>query len=141
MTTQARSLYDDLITLNWYFSDRCCTGSDFDCLSMVDFLALRLIHQRHHCPIQTISKALCMTKSGATRVVKRLEKQHLITITTSSDDARVRCLSLTEKGNKAVSNVIQTQTQHLQALLESIGDEKSQQLTSGIKALMTTLKP
>ncbi|OED43832.1 hypothetical protein ACH42_08980 [Endozoicomonas sp. (ex Bugula neritina AB1)] len=107
---------------------------------MVDFLTLRLIHKYHHCPIQTISKALGMTKSGATRVVKRLEKQGLISICTSSEDARVRCLSLTETGSKAVDNVIQTQTRHLQTLLTSMGDENSHQLSSGIEALMTTLK-
>ena len=141
MTAQATRLYDDLTALTWYFSDRCCTGSDIECLSMVDYLALRLIHNRHYCPVQTISKALGMTKSGATRVVKRLEKQSLITIMTSPVDARVRCLSLTEAGNKAINNVIETQTRHLQALLESMGDENSQQLASGIEALLAIIKP
>ena len=71
---------------------------------------------------------------------KRLEKQNLIAITTSPDDARKRCLSLTEAGNQAINDVIQTQTEHLQALMESMGDEKSQQLAAGIEALATTLK-
>lgn len=108
---------------------------------MVDFLALRLIHQQQYCPTQSISKALGMTKSGATRVVQRLEKKELVTIHTNPADARERCLSLSEAGQQTIDCVIQVQTRHLQALLDSMGDEKSQQLTSGIEALMVNLKP
>lgn len=140
MNKPALRLYEQLIALSWYFNSSGCDGSQCQSVSMTDFLALRLIHQHKNCPVQTISQTLGMTKSGATRVAKRLEQQGLITITTSEADARVRCLSLTKEGNQCMDDVIARQTDRLQQHLDSMGTEQSRQLIGGLDTLMSSIK-
>ncbi len=139
MNKQASLLYDNLICLSWYFNGLCCSGSQHENLAMVDLLTLKLIHNCPESPIQIIGTTLGITKSGATRVVQRLEKQNLVAINISPDDARVRCLSLTSAGLKTIKEVTQRQTGHLQTLLESMDKDEVRQLTSGINALKGSL--
>lgn len=140
MSTPPLHLYEQLIALSWYFNSSGCDGSRCESVSITDFLALRLIHQHQSCRVQTISQTLGITKSGATRVAKRLEQQGLINITVSENDARVRCLSLTTQGSQCMDDVIIRQSGKLQKHLDSIGVEQSRQLMEGLDALMTSIK-
>ena len=140
MSKSALRLYEQLIALSWYFNSSGCDGNQCQSVSMTDFLAMRLIHHHQHCPVQTIGQTLGITKSGATRVAKRLEQQGLINISISEVDARVRCLSLTQEGNQCMDDVIARQTGKLQQHLDSMGSEQSQQLIQGLDALMTSTK-
>ena len=140
MASSVEYLYDDLVSLSWCFSNDCCSENQSSPLPMVDFMALRWIHQNHQTPIHCIGKALGMTKSGATRVVKRLEKQGFVAISTCTEDARVRCLSLTQEGSEAVERVIDSQSSQLNVLLAMMGENLSQQLAVGVKALLETMK-
>ena len=141
MKKQALNLYDDLISLTCYFNSNGCGNSGCQNISMTDFFALRLIHRYQPCPIQTLGHCLGITKSGATRVAKRLEQQALIMISPSPTDGRVRCLSLSDAGNDCMNKVISSQTTRLQQQLDSLGKEKSRQLISGLDALMSVLTP
>ena len=140
MSKPALRLYEQLITLSWYFNNSGCDGDRCQSVSMTDFMALRLIHHHKNCPVQTIGQALGITKSGATRVAKRLEQQGLITITPSEADARVRCLSLTQVGSQCMDDVIARQTGRLQQHLDSMDTEQSRQLITGLDALMSSIK-
>lgn len=108
-------------------------------LNMVDFLALRLIHKHDRCPVQTIGKALGMTKSGATRVARRLEKKGLLDITGSHEDGRVRCLQLTRNGQECMARITHSQAEQLQKHLDSMGAQNSRQLINGLTSLMQNL--
>lgn len=140
MSKPALRLYEQLIELSWYFNSSGCDGNQCQSVSMTDFLALRLIHHHQNCPVQTIGQTLGMTKSGATRVAKRLEQQGLINITTSETDARVRCLSLTQEGSLCMDDVTARQTGKVQQHLDSMGSKQSRQLIEGLDALMTAIK-
>ncbi len=144
MSDQARRLYNNLLTLSWYFSDQCrsdssCNDRPCEDFSLIDFLALRIVERQKNCPVQTIGRALGITKSGATRVVKRLENRGLLIMKSSPDDGRIRCLCLTEAGRECMDSVNRHQASSVGGLLEKMGPEKSRQLDEGLQALMKVL--
>ncbi|MGI9276698.1 MAG: MarR family winged helix-turn-helix transcriptional regulator [Endozoicomonas sp.] len=145
MNEQAKRLYNNLLTLSWYFSDQChsgkgCDSGECDDFSLIDFLAMRVIDKQQNCPVQAIGKALGITKSGATRVVKRLEKRGLVAMKSSTEDARIRSLCLTESGQDCMNSVNRYQADSMSELLSSMGEEKSRQFDEGLQALMAILQ-
>ena len=140
MSQQAKQLYDSFLKLSHYFSNICCNGESCEDFTLIDFLALRCIQTQPHCSVQTVGQALGFTKSGATRVIKRLESRELIAICTHPDDARIKCLFLTELGESCLQSVSDTKSRHIEQLLKDMGPENSRKLIEGIQALMQHLK-
>ena len=140
MTKQVERLYDSLLQLAWSFNTYCCDSEEFGEFTLIDFLALRIIDQQKDCPIQTLSKHLCVTKSGATRVVKRLEKRSLVTINNSTSDGRVRCLRLSKEGLQSLTKIQEMHCGKIQASLKHLNTEQSQLLESSLTDLQQTLQ-
>ena len=92
-----------LIDIAWHFGSKgpqgeCCAG-----LSIPDFLALDKVATTSDCPIQSIGSDLGFTKSGATRVVTRLESKDLVRRIQSLADGRVCCVHITSKGRRVLA--------------------------------------
>lgn len=75
MNKQARQLAglleDVMYNLGTYnMSGNCCEN-----ISHGEFRALRIISRMDRCTMQDIAKGIAVTKSGATRIVSRLEEK------------------------------------------------------------------
>lgn len=140
MSQKAKQLYDSFLVLSHHFNNACCTKEQCEDFSLIDYLALRSIQSQPQCSIQTIACTLGFTKSGATRVIKRLERRGLISIGIHSEDARIKCVALTDAGQECMASVSDFQSQRIEQLLKKMGPEASQQLLSGIQALMQHIK-
>ena len=139
MGHSARQLYNDFLTLSRHFSGACCTSKSCDDFTLIDFFALRNIHENPDCSVQTVGHRLGFSKSGATRVVKRLENRELITIGTSPEDGRIKCLAITSQGAECLNSVENFQAKRIEAILDKMGPEKSQKLMEGMAALMSQI--
>ena len=140
MSQQAKQLYDSLLTLCHHFSGTCCSSDHCEEFSLIDFLALRSIQSQPHCSIQTVGKTLGFSKSGATRVVKRLETRNLVSICVSPEDSRIKCLSLTGHAEECLEATANYQSDMIDDLLKKMEPETSQQLIDGLQALIKHLK-
>ncbi|AMO54857.1 hypothetical protein GZ77_25100 [Endozoicomonas montiporae] len=140
MSQQAKQLYDALVTLSHNFSTNCCESSQCEEFSLIDYLALRSIQNQPRCSIQTIGQALGFTKSGATRVVKRLEARDMVNICVNPDDSRIRCLSLTELAEECLQSVVSIQEKRIDKLLKKMEPEAAKQLAKGLQTLVQHLK-
>jgi MarR family transcriptional regulator, organic hydroperoxide resistance regulator len=97
---QTSKLIRGLIEIVWHFGPQSMDGSCCDNLSMPEFLALEKVSVTKNCPVQDIGVKLCFTKSGATRIVNRLEKKGYVQKRKISDDGRVCCVAITDEGQK-----------------------------------------
>ena len=138
MSQQSERLYHHMLALAWRFNSLCDSGA-CEHFSLIDLMAMRTIQCENQCPVQTVGKRLGITKSGATRVVKRLVCRGIVSITESPDDGRIKCLSLTEEGSNCLNLVKKKQSAHIAKSLSHLGNEQSKQLEDGIQSLLEVL--
>ena len=140
MSQQAKQLYDALVTLSHHFSTTCCESSHCEEFTLIDYLALRSIQNQPECSIQTVGQSLGFTKSGATRVIKRLQGRNMISICVNPDDSRIKCLTLTELAENCLQSVVSIQEKRMDKLLKKMEPETAKQLTQGLQTLVQQLK-
>ncbi|UYM17784.1 MarR family winged helix-turn-helix transcriptional regulator [Endozoicomonas euniceicola] len=140
MSQHAKQLYDALVTLSHHFSTTCCESSHCEEFTLIDYLALRSIQNQPECSVQTVGQSLGFTKSGATRVIKRLQARNMISICVNPDDSRIKCLSLTELAENCLQSVVSIQEKRMDKLLKKMEPETAKQLTQGLQTLVQQLK-
>ena len=140
MSQHAKQLYDALVTLSHHFSTTCCESSHCEEFTLIDYLALRSIQNQPECSIQTVGQSLGFTKSGATRVIKRLQGRNMISICVNPDDSRIKCLTLTELAENCLQSVVSIQEKRMDKLLKKMEPETAKQLTQGLQTLVQQLK-
>ncbi len=91
-----------LIEIAWYFGPRGLNGKCCENLTMPEFKALDKIAATRNCAVQDIGYSLGFTKSGATRIVNRVERKGYVKKIRSSDDARVCCVRMTKTGEQVL---------------------------------------
>jgi len=93
-----------LIEIAWYFGPKGLNGECCENLTMPEFIALDKVSTTPHCAVQDIGYRLGFTKSGATRVVNRLEKKGYIKKIKSNEDGRICCVEITKAGEHVLSS-------------------------------------
>lgn len=124
-----------LIEIAWHFGPKGLNGECCDDISMPEFLALDKISNTRDCPVQEIGQALGFTKSGATRIVNRLEKKGYVQKMTSSEDARVCCVVITANGEKVIKDADKRYIEKLNQLFVKMPDtitEKTEELLNSM---------
>jgi DNA-binding MarR family transcriptional regulator len=89
-----------LIEIAWHFGPKGLRGECCNDLTMPEFIALEKVSTTPDCPVQVVGHSLGFTKSGATRIVNRLEQKGFIDKIKSPQDARICCVVITEKGER-----------------------------------------
>lgn len=82
----------------WKIGPRGIDGECCSDLTMPEYFSLEKISLSCDCSVQSIGEKLGFTKSGATRVVNRLEKKGYVIKKKSPSDGRLCCIELTDKG-------------------------------------------
>lgn len=98
--TVISELSRSLIEIAWHFGPKGLNGECCDNLTMPEFIALDKVSTTPDCPVQDVGYSLGFTKSGATRIVNRLEKKGYVEKVRSFEDARVCCVQITKKGEQ-----------------------------------------
>lgn len=129
-----------LIEIVWQFGPKGLDGECCEDLSMPEYLALETAVTIDDCPVQHIGKQLGFTKSGATRIVNRLEKKGYIIKARSYNDARICCVSPTDKGRQVLENVSRHYADRIKAVLAKVPEGQADIITNAIFEMAKVLR-
>jgi len=135
MNNNIPDIYNLLQEIAWYFGHH---GFDGECcrdLSLVEFMTLKKAYENNNFSIQEIGTALNFTKSGATRVIDRLENKGYVTRERSPVDGRVCCVTVTTKGKEVISKILEQYAVYLEEMLKDL----EPQMIDNIKDVLETL--
>jgi len=114
-------------------SSNCCEN-----ISHGEFRALRVISRLDRCTMQDIAKSIAVTKSGATRIVSRLEDKKLVCRMNDQNDGRVCCVQLSKEGKSLVSRLTEEPAKRMTAILSVMDPDMRQILLIGLHAFVET---
>ncbi|WP_068089452.1 MarR family winged helix-turn-helix transcriptional regulator [Polycladidibacter stylochi] len=126
------NICDTLLSISWYLGNQCCDDSP---LIPAEYQALKVIRDTPSCPVQALGCALGITKSGASRMVKRLIEQQLIETFVDTNDARLRKLVLTELGHTQLRQMAASQKRHISKLLVEVPEKDMLHLQTCLKTI------
>lgn len=129
-----------LIEIAWYFGSKGLNENCCGDLSMSEFIALDKISNTVDCPIQEIGQTLGFTKSGSTRIVNRLEKKGYVRKLISTEDARICCVVITEKGEEIIKKSDIGYIEKFDQLLEKMPEKFHQETKAVLKAIAKAIK-
>lgn len=129
-----------LIEIVWQFGPKGLDGECCEDLSMPEYLALETSANTNDCPVQHIGNQLSFTKSGATRIVNRLEKKGYIQKVRSYDDARVCCVVPTDKGKRVLEGVTKHYADRLSAVLAKVPAGQSDNIADALLEMASALR-
>lgn len=129
-----------LIEIAWHFGPKGLNGECCDDLTMPEFIALEKVSTTQNCPVQDVGYALGFTKSGATRIVNRLEKKGYVTKVKSCEDARICCVVITEKGEAVLESVNAWYITQFDELVSKIPPDTFSEVVYGLRVMANALK-
>jgi len=128
-----------LAQIAWHFGPKKPFGECCEDLTMPEFLALDKISVTPACPVHEIGIVLGFSKSGATRVVNRLEKKGYIRRVRSSEDARVCCVKITDGGAAVLLSAKDSYQKRFEKIIEEIPQDTARQIINSISLLAAAL--
>lgn len=137
MNSNILNVYNSIQDLSWYFGsqgfygDCCCED-----LSLIEFMALKKSSKNKHITILSIGNELNITKSGASKIVNRLEKKGYIMRVQSPLDGRVCCVRITEKGRSIIDKIEQEYVAYLENILKELDSETVDNIKTSLDILV-----
>jgi len=135
MNKNIPDIYNLLQEIAWHFGSHGFNGECCEDLSLVEFMALKKAYENNNFSIQEIGNALGFTKSGATRIIDRLENKGYVTREHSPIDGRVCCVTVTVKGTEAITKIMGEYTVYLEEVLKGL----EPQMVDNIKDVLEVL--
>lgn len=134
------TLAKDLVEVIWKFGtqgmDKQCCGA----LSVAEYKAMSVITAIRSCSVQDVGTQLGFTKSGATRIVNRLEKKGFITKERSEQDNRVCCLEPTLQGQTSLKNATQEFTASIEVVLNAMPKDQRANLSESLGVMAKAIQ-
>ena len=93
-------------------------------LTMNQFEVLEVLYHRGDLQIGAITKLIMSTPGNVTVVVKNLTRDGLVQTLPSSEDARVRVVSITEKGKELIGGMFTQHASNLKSYFDVFSDEE-----------------
>lgn len=140
MDKNISNVYDLIQELSWYFGNQGFNGECCEDLSLVEFMALKKVHENDNIKIQEIGKALNITKSGASKIIDRLENKGYVLRQQSSIDGRVCCVSTTDKGIEVITKIVKRYTAYVGEMLKDIQTNTVDNIKNVLEVLVTSVR-
>ncbi|MGV8079974.1 MAG: MarR family winged helix-turn-helix transcriptional regulator [Syntrophales bacterium] len=102
---QTKIIFSMIQQLSYQWGRRHRDGTCCENLSLNEFQALRAALFHRECTVQEIARGAEVTKSGATRLVNRLEEKGLVRREEDPKDGRICCVTLTDQGASLLSRI------------------------------------
>lgn len=138
MDEQTRQLNELLENMMYDFGTHNMSVNCCENISHGEFRALRTMSRSDRCTMQDIAKSIAVTKSGATRIVSRLEEKNLARRVHSQDDARICCVQLATEGKALLSRITEEPSKKMSAVLDAMTPDMRQILLIGLRAFAQT---
>jgi DNA-binding MarR family transcriptional regulator len=129
-----------LIEIAWHFGPKGLNGECCENLTMPEFIALDKVSTTTNCAVQDVGYSLGFTKSGATRIVNRLEKKGYVQKVKSHEDARVCCVEITQSGERVLSSANSRYMEQFHAIAAKMPENSVADTVNLLKAMATALK-
>lgn len=140
MNDNILDIYSLLQELAWRFGNRGFDGQCCEDLSLVEFMALKTIYEKKNTSIQDIGVALNFSKSGATRIVDRLENKGYLVRQRSPVDGRICCVNITDQGFDAIARITDKNANDLAEALSELEPEKIEQIRDSLLILTRSIQ-
>ncbi|MCX6568060.1 MAG: MarR family transcriptional regulator [Candidatus Aminicenantes bacterium] len=141
MRDKTRELLDLLQEATWLFGNRAFDGSCCEGLSYLEYQALAEMERTENCSIQNIGKAIRFTKSGATRIIDRLERKGYARRQRSPADGRVCCVATTSRGKSATSKITESYAAYLDDVLKDLDVRSIEMIADALGFLIAAARP
>ena len=105
-------------------------------LRITQFSLLVAIALARAVPLTRLAEVLAMDRTTLARNLKPLERQHLVAVETSTEDRRVRIITLTAQGLQKVNEALPLWKQAQTEMLSLLGPQQSQALLADAQAVM-----
>lgn len=105
-------------------------------LRITQFSLLVAIALARTVPLTRLAEVLAMDRTTLARNLKPLERQHLVTVEASTEDRRVRVITLTAQGLQKVNEVLPLWKQAQTQMLSLLGPQQSQALLADAQIVM-----
>ncbi len=139
MNKNIPDIYNFLQEIAWHFGNHGFEGECCEDLSLVEFMALKAAYANNDLSIQEIGSAINFTKSGATRIIDRLENKGYVKRERSSIDGRVCCVPVTDKGTQVISKIIKKDTNYVEELLHDLEPQVVDNIKTALEILLKSL--
>ncbi|MDD2555733.1 MAG: MarR family winged helix-turn-helix transcriptional regulator [Syntrophaceticus sp.] len=140
MNNTISDIYNLIQELSWYFGNQGFDGECCGDLSLVEFMALKNVHIVDDITIQEIGNALNITKSGASKVIDRLENKGYVFREQSSTDGRVCCVTITGKGKDAITNIEERYSDYVGEMLIDYEPDALDNVKNVLSALVISVR-
>lgn len=134
------TIYSLVQELSWDFGSQGFNGECCEDLSLAEFMALKKVHELEHITIQEIGENLNFTKSGASKIVDRLENKGYVVRENSPIDGRVCFVAITNKGTDIASKIIQNFTRYLGDVLVDLEPNMIELIKKALEILVARVQ-
>ncbi len=130
---QLAGLIEDIIYHfgSYSMDNECCEG-----VSHAEYRALRVAMRKDTCAMQDIAKSAMVTKSGATRIISRLEEKGLAQRQRDEKDGRICCVQLTDSGKSFLNRNEDKLINRMQSVLAGMDQSVREVLLISLKAFL-----
>jgi len=126
--------------ITWRFGARGFKGECCGDLSQPEYRTLFLASGRPKCAMQEIAQNLGLTKSGATRVVNRLEKKGYVERRRSPEDGRVCCIKVTKSGRELIKALSRENEMHINRIMSKIDPAMLEIIRTALKSFVQAIQ-
>ena len=139
MNKNILDIYNCLQEIAWSVGNHGFDGECCEDLSIVEFRALKKAYENNDSSIQEIGNTLNFTKSGATRIIDRLENKGYVKRERSPVDGRVCCAPVTVKGSEVISRIMEKDAIDLEKKLKDLEPAMIDNIKSTLEILVKIL--
>jgi DNA-binding MarR family transcriptional regulator len=140
MKVKIRELLDLLQEAAWIFGNRAFDGACSEGLSYMEYQALVEMERTENCSIQNIGNAINFTKSGATRIIDRLERKGYARRQRSPADGRVCCVAITSRGKSVTSKITENYAAYLDDVLKDLDVRSLEMIADALGFLLAAAR-
>lgn len=129
-----------LIEIAWHLGPKGLNGECCENLTMPEFIALDKVATTPNCAVQDVGYSIDFTKSGATRIVNRLEKKGYIRKVKSHEDARVCCVEITDSGERVLLSANSRYLGQFHAIVSKMSEHSLADIVEVLTAMANAMK-
>lgn len=140
MNENIPDIYQLIQEISWYFGNQGFNGKCCGDLSLVEFMAVKKVHEQEQITIQEIGNSLNITKSGASKIVDRLEDKGYVLRRQSAVDGRICCVAITEKGTEVIAKIVGRYTDYVGELIKDFDPQAVANVKNVLEMLMIAVR-
>lgn len=133
-------VYNLIQELAWYFGNQGFNGECCEDLSLVEFMALKKVYENDNITIQEIGKLLNCTKSGASKIIDRIENKGYVLREQSLVDGRICCVTITAQGIEIITKIVEKYTAYVGEMLKDRDSQTIESVKKALEILITSVR-